>query len=106
MAMPPALNSVGDPPKSPSMMAWAPGTCHAALRARVDASSRTMEFQSPGVPSCALPVVTQTDLVPAATLDHTLPPIEPDGTVNQVAPGAPECWSYERIPPWIRGVSH
>jgi len=56
----------------------------------------------------SLPVDTHTSL-PAgdtATLDQTLPPIDPAGTEYQVCSTCPVCWSSSTTPPRISGLSH
>ena len=57
--------------------------------------------------SHSLPVDTQRSLPvdEAATLDQTLPPIDPAGTVYQVCSTWPVCWSSSTTPPRISGLS-
>ena len=59
------------------------------------------------VGSHSLPVDTHTSLPfdDAATLDQTLPPIDPAGTVCQVFSTCPVCWSSSTTPPRISGLS-
>src|SRR2546421_630003 len=92
-----------------------PAACHPCSRFRLP-ERWTIELESPTrsplgqvlmVGSHSFPVDTHTfwPLDVAATLDHTLPPIEPLGTLCHVCTTAPVCWSSSTTPPWISGLS-
>ena len=115
--MPVLPNRVGEEPKSQSWP-WpaVPGACH-ACSSFSDEDRCTIDSECPIllpaghvliVGSHSLPVDTHTS-VPAdeaATLDQTLPPIDPAGTVYQVCSTWPVCWSSSTTPPRISGSSH
>src|ERR1700722_9765887 len=114
--MPSLPNRVGEEPKSQSCP-WpaVPGACQAWSRpSEPDRCTMDSEFpillpdgQVCTVGSHSFPVDTHTSLPvdEAATLDQTLPPIDPLGTVYQVCNTLPLCWSSSTTPPRICGMS-
>jgi hypothetical protein len=76
-----AWNTVGEAPKSLSVVWSAGGTCQLSSRAMVAASSRTSEFESPAFCG-AFPVVTYSFPPAATALDQMPPPIVPAGTTQ------------------------
>src|SRR5258708_13813983 len=114
--MPRPPNSVGDEPKSRSLPPPAvPGACH-ACSSLSDPDRCTMDSECPillpagqvlMVGSHSLPVDTQTSLPvdETATLDQTLPAMDPAGIVCQVCSTLPVRWSSSSTPPRMSGLA-
>src|ERR1700684_2713661 len=102
-----ATNSVGDPPKSESPIAWLMGTIHESISFSVDPLSTLIDSACGiWVLPTELPVATVT--FPSGstpTLLHTLPPTTFDGRESQYARRLPVPWLISRIPARTSGRS-